>query len=326
MAKIIITSAVFDRGDQELLAIMEDAGHEVHFSTYHPQRTPDELRGLLEGVSAAIVSVDPFTPKVIASASSLRVIARTGVGYDEIDVPAATRHGIVVLTTPGLNSNAVADTAMALLLAVVRDVVRNDKNMRTGGWRDPSRMGPEVWAKTLGIIGLGNIGKRVALRASGFGMRILACDIVQDPEFAERHGVTYVGKEQLLAESDFVSLHAPLNSETRNIIDAQAISLMKPSAYMVNTSRGGVVDEPALYQALVDRRIAGAGLDVFMNEPPVGSPFLALENVVLTPHLAGLSPEATKIVSHTCVRNVVAILNGEPPEVGMARNPEVLGL
>ena len=325
MAKIIITSAVFNRYDQALLAIMEDAGHEVHFNTYHPQRTPDDLLGLLDGVSAAIVSVDPFTPQVIASASSLRVIARTGVGYDEIDVPAATRNGVLVLTTPGLNSNAVADTAMALLLSLVRDVVRNDKNMRKGEWRDPTRMGPELWSKTLGIIGLGSIGKRVARRATGFDIRVLAYDIVQDPEFAERHGVTYVDKEQLLAESDFISLHTPLNSDTRNIIDAQAISLMKPTAYLVNTSRGGVVDEPALYEALVDRRIAGAGLDVFVNEPPVGTPLIELDNVVLTPHLAGLSPEATQVVNYTCVRNVVAILNGEPPEAGMVRNPEVLG-
>ena len=325
MAKIIITSAVFDRDDRELLAIMEDAGHEVLFRTYHPQRTPDELTGLLEGVSAAIVSVDPFTPEVIASASSLRVIARTGVGYDEIDVPAATRHGVAVLTTPGLNSNAVADTAMALMLSVARDVVRNDKNMRTGGWRDPSRMGPEVWNKTLGIVGLGNIGKGVALRATGFNMPILACDIVQDSEFAECHGITYVSKEQLLAESDFITLHTPLNSETSNMIDARAISLMKSTAYLINTSRGGVVDESALYQALVDRRIAGAGLDVFVNEPPVGTPLLELENVVLTPHLAGLSPEATQVVNYTSVRNVVAILNGDLPDRGMVRNPELLG-
>lgn len=324
MAKVLISSNIFRSDDPGLLTVFEDAGHEVHFNGYHGQRTQEELMQLLDGVSAAIVGVDPFTHQVFASASDLRVICRTGVGFDEIDVPAATRHGVLVLTTPGLNSNAVADTAMALLLSVVRDVVRNDKNMRNGEWRDASRQGPEIWNKTMGIIGLGNIGKGVARRATGFNMRILACDIVQDTEFAERHGITYVSKERLLADSDFISLHTPLNPETRNIIDAQAISLMKPSAYLINTSRGGVVDEPALYQALVDRRIAGAGLDVFANEPPVGTPLLELENVVLTPHLAGLSSEATEVVNYASARNVVAVLNGESPEPGMARNPEVL--
>ena len=325
MAKVLISSNIFSTDDPKLLAIFETAGHEFNFNRYHALRTEDELIDLLDGVSAAIVGVDPFSPEVFASASDLRVICRTGVGFDEIDVPAATRHGVLVLTTPGLNSNAVADTAMALLLSLVRDVVRNDKNMRMGEWRDPSRQGPEIWNKTMGILGLGSIGKGVARRATGFSMRILACDIVQDTEFAERHGITYVSKERLLAESDFISLHTPLNSETRNIIDAQAIGLMKPTAYLINTSRGGVVDEPALYQALVDRRIAGAGLDVFANEPPVDTPLLELENVVLTPHIAGLSPEATEVVNYASARNVVAVLNGEHPEPGMARNPEVLG-
>lgn len=324
MAKILVTSSIFSRGDPELLAILEDAGHEVCFNRHHAQRTSQELQGLLEGVAAVIAGVDAFTPEVFASASSLRVVARTGVGYDEIDLPAATRNSVLVLTTPGLNANAVADTAVALLMAVVRDVVRNDKNMRIGEWRDASRQGPEVWAKTIGIIGLGTIGKGVARRATGFDMRLLAHDIVEDSEFAERYGVTYVSKERLLAESDFISLHTPLNSDTHHIIDSRAISLMKPTAYLVNTSRGGVVDEKALYQALADRRIAGAGLDVFINEPPGATPLIELENVVLTPHLAGLSQEATTAVSYSVARNVVAVLNGEPPTDGMARNPEVL--
>ncbi len=325
MAKILVTSQLFPQSDPALLAILKDAGHEVVFNLYHPKRTNDEMIKLLDGVAGGIVSVDPFNGTVLDAAKSLKVVARTGVGYDEIDLVAATRNGIAVLTTPGVNSNSVADTAIALLMAIARGIVAGDRSVRAGGWRDAASMQrPEVWGKTIGIVGFGAIGKGVARRAAGFNLRVLAYDIVYDHEFAKQHGASYVSLEQLLAESDFVSLHMPLTTETRAMIGEAALKRMKPTAYLINTARGPVVDEEALYRALTEGWIAGAGLDVFMNEPPVGSPLLGLPNVVLTPHIAGVSREANKQVVYLCARNVVSILKGEPPTPNSVRNPEAL--
>ncbi len=317
--KVLLTAWMIKPGDANLQRL-RDAGCEIVTNYWHDNRTEEEMVSLVPGVDAAIVSIDPFTARVIAAADRLRVISRTGIGYDAIDIPAATERRIVVTTTPGANETAVADYAFAMLMAISRKVVENDRNVRQGKWvriagDDPSE-------KTLGIVGLGTIGKKVAKRASGFDMRILAYDVIKDEAFAAAHGLTYVELDELLAQADYVSVHVPLMAATRNLIDERRLRLMKPTAYIINTARGGIIDEAALYRVLKEGAIAGAALDVFEQEPPWGSPLLTLENVLLAPHVAGNSKGAqAKVIAMAC-ENVLRVLQGEPPLYAV--NPQAL--
>ena len=238
---------------------------ETVYRPWHGGRTEEELIGLLQGIDGAIVSTDPFTAKVIQAADRLKVISRTGVGYDAVDVPAATARGVIVTTTPGVNRHAVADWALALMLCCARKVPENLAEVPRGAWTRYEGM--DLDGKTLGVVGLGTIGKEVAKRAKAFGMRLLAFDLVQDLPFAEGQGIAYVSLEDLLRQSDFVSIHCFLNEATRHLINAERLALMKPTAFLFNTARGGIVDTEALYQALHAKRIAGTGLDVFEGEP-----------------------------------------------------------
>jgi D-3-phosphoglycerate dehydrogenase/(S)-sulfolactate dehydrogenase len=255
------------------------------------------------------------------AADRLKVISRTGVGYDAVDVQAATARGIVVTITPGVNRHAVADWAVALILCCSRRLPENLAEIRRGGWG--RHEGVDLAGSTLGIVGLGTIGKEVAKRAKAFGMRLLAFDLVQDRPFAEGQGIAYVSLEDLLRQSDFVSIHCFLNEATRHLINAERLAWMKPTAYLINTARGGIVDTEALCQALQTKRIAGAGLDVFETEPlRADSPLRALENVYLTPHVAGSSADARRLSGATAAENLIRALNGERPE-GIV-NPEVV--
>jgi D-3-phosphoglycerate dehydrogenase len=194
--------------------------------------------------------------------------------------------------------------------------------MKSGGWR--AAMSPGLWRSTVGIIGLGRIGKAVARRCRGFDMEILAYDPVQDSEFARQHGVSYVPLEQLLRRSDIVSVHAPHTPQTDNMINRDTLALMKPGAFLINTARGGLVEEGALYEALTTGRLAGAGLDVFKVEPPVGSPLLKLDNVILSPHIAGSDLPTEVRVADRCIDSIAALARGENPGSEYLLNPEVL--
>jgi D-3-phosphoglycerate dehydrogenase len=319
-SRVLITS-IFLRPDDEVHRRMRDAGLEP---VYHPltgKRSEEELIALLQGIDGAIVSVDPFTARVLAATPQLRVISRTGVGYDAIDVKAATARGVIVTTTPGVNRDAVADLALALLLCCARKLPENLAEVRRGGWR--RHEGMDLAGKTLGIVGLGTIGKEVAQRAKAFKMRILAYDLVQDLPFAEREGVVLVALVDLLRQSDFVSIHCFLNEATRHLINAERLALMKPTAFLINTARGGIVDTEALCEALLAKRIAGAGLDVFEGEPlRADSPLRALENVYLSPHCAGSTADARQRSGTMAADNLIRALRGERPE-GIV-NPEVL--
>ena len=268
--RILITS-IFLRPDDDVDRRLRDAGFEP---VYHPltgKRTEEELIALLHGIDGAIASVDPFTDRVLAATPQLKVISRTGVGYDAIDVKAATARGVVVTTTPGVNRDAVADLAVALILCCARKLPENLAEVRRGGWK--RHEGVDLAGKTLGIAGLGTIGKEVSQRAKAFKMRVLAYDLLQDLPFAEATGVAYVSLEDLLRQSDSVSIHCFLNETTRHVINAERLALMKPTAYLINTARGGLVDTEALCRALQAKRIAGAALDVVEEEPlPADSP------------------------------------------------------
>jgi D-3-phosphoglycerate dehydrogenase len=234
-----------------------------------------------------------------------------GVGVDHIDLEAARRHGVVVANCPGANSHAVADLAIGLMIDLARSICAVNGEVHNRVWR--SRQGVELWGKTLGLVGLGMIGQGVARRARGFDMRVLAFDPYAGPGVAERLGVQMVALDELLAASDFVSLHAPLTPETHHLIGAAQLALMPPHAYLVNTARGGLMDEAALAEALAQGRLAGAALDAFAAEPPWGSALLDLPNVVATPHIGAHTRESIERVGVLAVRNVVNVLEGKEP-------------
>ncbi|MCJ7492369.1 MAG: D-glycerate dehydrogenase [Dehalococcoidia bacterium] len=260
---------------------------------------------------------DPIDDAVLDAGKRLRIVAQMAVGYDNVDVAAATERGILVTNTPGVLTETTADLAFALLLAAARRIVEGDRLTRTGGWKSwhPSfLLGQDVHGATLGIVGLGQIGLAVARRARGFDMRILYHDRTRHPQAEAELGAEYVSLDRLLGESDFVSLHVPLASQTRHLIGQRELSLMKPSAVLVNAARGAVVDQQALCAALKERRIAAAGLDVAEIEPiPVDDPLLTLDNVVVTPHIGSASVATRARMAEMAVESVLQALRGELP-------------
>jgi phosphoglycerate dehydrogenase-like enzyme len=297
-----------------------DAGFELVLSSVDHQMVEDELFPALDGIDAAFAGSEPYTARVIAAHPRLRVIARVGVGYDAVDVAAATAHGIVVTTTPGTNHDSVAEHTFALLLGLSRDLVPQHLGVKSGGW--PRRTTLPLRGAALGIAGLGRIGKAVALRGEVFGMKLLAYDPYPDHAFAAAHGITLLPFERLLAESDFLSLHLPVTAETRHLINRQTLKLMKPTAFLVNTARGALVNEAGLLEALRAGRLAGAGLDVFEEEPPGKSPLFELDNVLLTPHGAGTDRKSRDDMALSAAEAIVALSRGEWPAEKVV-NPEV---
>jgi glyoxylate reductase len=281
--------------------------------------TEDAIREAVEreGCQAILSQVmDPIGEKVL-STPGLRIVANVAVGYDNIDVPAATRHGVMVTHTPGVLTDTTADFAFALMMAAARRVAEGDRFVRAGrfyGWAIDMLLGQDVWGATLGLVGVGRIGGAVARRARAFEMRILYTDAVPLPADVERElGATRVELPQLLAEADFVSLHVPLTPETHHLIGGAELARMKRTAVLVNTSRGPVVDEAALATALREGEIFAAGIDVFEREPEIDPGLLEQERAVLTPHIASGSVRTRSEMSAMAVRNVLAALRGERP-------------
>lgn len=282
--------------------------------------TGAELLEVVGDVDAVIAGVDVWDAEVLRRAPRLCVIARFGTGVDNISIPDATRFGVAVANCPGANANAVADFTMGLVLAVCRGIPLADRGTRAGGW--PRCVGRELREKTLGLVGLGRIGRAVVPRARGFGMRILAYDLVRDEEWARENGVTYTTLDDLLARADVVSLHLPGGPETTRLINAERLARMRPGSFLINTARGSLVDEAALYEALRARRVAGAALDVHAIEPvPKDAPLLRLDNVVVTPHLAGETEEAIEAVSLQAVQIILDLWAGRMPPTLL--NPDV---
>lgn len=263
--------------------------------------------------------------ELLSAAPKLRIAANVAVGYDNIDVAACTKRGVVATNTPGVLDETTADFAWALMMAVARRLGEGEVLARSGDWKGwdlDQLVGTDVWGKTLGIVGFGRIGRAMARRASGFQMKVIYADSVRAPEAVEKElKAAYRGMSDLLAESDFVSVHVPLLKETRGLFDAPRFSKMKPTAFLINTARGPVVDEAALVQALESGKIAGAALDVYENEPSI-HPGLKRANVVLAPHLASASIETRTKMSCMAAENVVALFKGQKP--ANILNPEVL--
>jgi glyoxylate reductase len=286
-----------------------------------PDQEPPPREELLRQATRADALLTLLTDRVdavlLTSAPRLRIVSNVAMGYDNIDVAAATARGVLVANTPGVLTETTADFAFALLLATGRRVVEGDRLARSGGWRTwhPSfLLGHDVYGATLGIIGLGAIGRAVARRARGFAMRLLYFDSQRRPELEEELGARFVPLATLLQESDFVSLHVPLTGGTRHLIGRRELGLMKPTAILINTSRGGVVDQQALCEALSSRSIAGAGLDVAEVEPvPAGDPLLGLDNLTLTPHIASASVATRARMASMAAEAVISVLHGKRP-------------
>ncbi len=255
---------------------------------------PEQIGEKLRDKTGAVLGVsDPLNASAIAQAKSLRAVANTGVGYNNLDLPALTAAGIVATNTPDVLNEAVADFAWTLMLATARRVTEAERYLRDGRWRGVSyhlMLGAEISGRTLGIYGMGRIGQAIARRASGFRMPVIYHNRTRLDEAAEREsGARYVSRNELLKQSDFLILVLPYSAQTKHIVGGAELSMMKPSAILVNVARGGIVDDAALIDALQSKRIAGAGLDVFENEPSLNTGFMDLDNVVLTPHIASAS-------------------------------------
>jgi glyoxylate reductase len=263
---------------------------------------------------------------LLAALPTVRIVANVAVGFDNFDVPAGTEAGVVMTNTPGVLDETTADMAFALLMASARRLVEGDKLLRSGtwgGWGIMQLLGHDVHHATLGIVGFGRIGRAVARRASGFSMTVLYADEYPASAEVERElNARRVSMDELLASSDFVTLHVPLMKETHHLINAASLKKMKRTAHLINTSRGPVVEERALYEALRDGVIAGAGLDVYEFEPKVSPELVSLPNVVLLPHIASASHATRGKMSEVAARNVIAFFAGEPPPTAL--NPEVV--
>lgn len=264
-----------------------------------------------------------ISQKVMEAGKKLKVIARFGVGTDNIDVDCATQRGIVVTNAPLYHLPSMPEHVIALMFALARNIAQADRSVRAGRWNHQEVLGTEVQGKTLGILGLGRIGSGLARKAVGLGMKVIAYDAYLTAEQIDLDGVGVVDFETVIAEADFLSVNVPLNDETRHLINADVLDRMKSSAYLINTSRGPVVDEEALYDALVGDEIAGAGLDVMGPEPPAKDHKLfGLDNVTITPHCGGSTAEAFERLGATAAKSVVDVLQGKTPQ--FVRNPEVL--
>jgi len=319
--KVLITARTIHEVGESALALLHDEDCEPIIPPKMGALKAEELLPLLEGVEAGLVSPDDYSARVLNSpeASRLKIISRWGVGYDSIDVPAATKLGIVVAYTPGLLDEAVADLTWALLLGSARRVAEAHHLMRTGEWR--LLWGHDVGGRTLGILGCGRIGLAVAQRASGFNMRVIAYDVAPS-EAAKKLGVQFVSLDELFRESDYLTLHAAATPENRGIINETRLRQMKRSAYLVNAARGSLVDEPALVRALNEGWIAGAALDVYCTEPlPADHPLRSTPRLVLTPHQASFARATGERVSLTAAQAIVDLKNGKRPKLTL--NPEV---
>jgi gluconate 2-dehydrogenase len=315
MKKVLITRSILPEVVESL-----SQRFEVDHNADDRPWAPEELVRRLQGASGALATVmDRFDDAVLAQCPGLKVISNIAVGYNNIDVPAATKRGVRVTNTPGVLDDTTADLTWALLMAAARRIAEGDAYVRAGEWKIAFGvqyfLGQDIHHATLGVIGMGRIGQAIARRAGGFDMRVIYHNRSRLPEEEEKRlDATWVERDRLLAESDFVVVMAPYSPATHHLIGAAEIAKMKPTAILVNTARGGVVDDAALVEALREKRIAGAGLDVFEGEPKLNPGYLGLRNVVMTPHIGSASRATRLVMCNTAAANMIAVLEGrEPP-------------
>ncbi|MDR2159495.1 MAG: phosphoglycerate dehydrogenase [Treponema sp.] len=313
--KLLITATSFKAGSQgpameRLQAFAAASGGELVFNPLGKPLSEDELIPLLRDCEGYIAGLDFVTGRVISACDKLRVISRYGAGVDRVDLRAAAERNITVCNTPGANAQAVADLAIALALSAARRLPMLDRKTREGQWVRST--GIELYGKTMGILGLGAVGRGVAKRAQGFSMRVLAYDPYIDARYAEENAITVSDFEGLVENADVISLHLPLNDKTRHIISGEVMGRMKKGAILINTARGGLIDENAAFDLLKQGHLGGLGIDAYEEEPPKDSPLFTLDNVVLTPHTAAHTVEATAAMAAMAVQNLIDVLSGKP--------------
>jgi glyoxylate reductase len=319
--KILATRPLFDAARQILQEKCE-----VEYWPQEERISREELfRRVKDKQGLVCLLTDRVDDELLRGATKLRIVANVAVGFDNVDIPACTKRGVAVTNTPGVLDESTADFAWALMMAVARRVGEGEALARSGNWKGwdlDQLVGTDVWGKTLGLVGFGRIGRAMARRAGGFKMKVIYTDVQRAPEDVEKElNSEYRDFNTLLAESDFVSLHVPLSPETQGLLEAAKFFRMKPSAFLINTSRGSVVDEAALVHALESKKIAGAALDVYENEPFI-HPGLKRSNVVLTPHIASASLETRTKMACMAAENVRDFVDGKrPPNI---LNPEVI--
>lgn len=303
--RILVTPRSFGKEDPRPLELLRERGFEIIRNKSGRIMTELEMAEACADVDAIIVGIDPVNKYVIDEARNLKVISKYGVGVDNIDLSYAQSKGIIVTRTAGANTNAVADYAFALLLAVARRVVHIDRECRKQNWSKITSI--DIYKKKLGIIGLGNIGKEIAKRASGFSMKVYAYDVLRDDEFAKENNIEYVDMDTIIRDCDFISLHLPLTPETSNLISYEQFKAMKKNAILINTARGGIIDEEALLWALQNGVIYGAGIDVFEKEPPEKKELLGLDNIVIGSHCAASTVDAVNNMGIMAAENVIKV-------------------
>ena len=304
---VAVASRSFSRNPtlrQELLQLYPDAKFNDEGTAV---LSGDALIRFLRGHDKAITGLDVLDEAVFRAVPELRLVSKYGVGLDMIDLEAARRHGVTVRWTPGVNRQSVAELTICFMIALCRGVAPLSREMRDGGWRHPG--GRQLSSATVGLVGCGHVGQQVARLGRAFGATVIANDIRTDDDFYRDAQVTPVAFDALLRQSDIVSIHVPLDASTRGLIDARALALMKPTAFLINTARGGIVDEAALKDALVAQRLAGAACDVFAIEPPLDRDLLLLPNFIGTPHIGGGTQEAVLAMGRAAIQGLISAVS-----------------
>ena len=308
--KILITPRSLQHKKSDIIEMLND--YEVLMNETGRPFEENELNELIQDVDGIIVGVDKINRGILDNAKNLKVITKYGVGLDNIDIEYAKKLGIKITYTPGANKESVADLVFTMILELSRQLFKMDKIVRDNRW--DKVIGREVYGKVIGIIGTGNIGKSVAKRATGFNMRILGYDMFPDYEFAKEIGMEYVDLQTLLKNSDYITLHIPFTESMHHFIDREELEMIKTTAYIINTSRGELINEEALYEALQQKRLAGAALDVFEIEPPYNSKLIKLENVILSPHCGASTEDAINRMNMMAVEGLKSVLEGKEPK------------
>lgn len=304
--KVLITPRSFGKNDDAPFRLLQQHGVEIVSNSTGGIMNEAQIKEAIADCEGVIIGVDPLGAEVIAAAPKLRAIAKYGVGVDNIDLDACKARNIPVSRTVGANSAAVADYAFALMLSLARKVIPIDQSCRKGDWSKVTTL--DVAEKTLGLIGLGAIGRQVVQRAKGFGMKVLAYDVFWNDEYAASEGIQKADVDTICRECDFISLHLPLTEETRHIIGEKQLAAMKPTTILINTARGGIIDDDALLEALKKNQIAGAGLDAFAQEPPENKEWFTLDNVVIGSHCGASTVGAANSMSSMAAQNLLVDL------------------
>lgn len=311
--RVLVTPTSFAKNDPALRAALEDEVGEVVYNLSGKPLNSEDLAGLLPGIDGYIAGLDAIDRTALASADRLKVIARYGVGVDAVDLEAAKDKGILVTNTPGANSISVAELAVGLILSLARNIPAAATATRSGEW--PRLAGVSLEGKTVGLVGFGSIAQQVARRLGGFDCALLAYDPIVAADRAAALGVKLLSLEELLPQADFISLHCPLTSETRGLVNQNFLDTMKTGAYLINTARGELVDETALLSALDAGKLRGAALDVFASQPPErDNPLLSHPRLIATPHMGAHTDGATQAMGWMAMRDCLAVLRGDPPQ------------